>query len=177
MKTLKGWMAATALAVAASACGQTDAGITTAVKSKLAADDTVKAYQIDVDTQDKVVTLSGNVETAMAKQRAVEIARATDGVARVVDNLQVTGAAAAAAEAYPPADRAMFSDAALTAAVKGKLAGDPVVSALRIDVDTEKQVVTLSGEVRSQAEKDQAIKLARQVEGVKDVVDRLTIKR
>jgi hypothetical protein len=38
-------------AVIAVACGQTDAGITTAVKSKFAADDTVKAYQIDVTTE------------------------------------------------------------------------------------------------------------------------------
>ena len=49
------------------ACGQTDAGITTAVKTKLAADDTVKAYQVDVDTSNKVVTLRGDVETMAQK--------------------------------------------------------------------------------------------------------------
>ena len=53
MKRLAGLISAAVFAVA---CGQTDAGITTAVKSKMAADDTVKAYQIDVDTSDKVVT-------------------------------------------------------------------------------------------------------------------------
>ena len=50
-------------AMMTAACSQSDAGITTAVKSKLAADDTVKAYRIDVDTKDKVVTLKGNVDT------------------------------------------------------------------------------------------------------------------
>src|SRR5688500_20291866 len=77
------------------ACGQTDAGITTAVKSKLAADDTVKAYQVDVDTNNKVVTLRGDVETAAQKAHAVTIARNSDGVTGVRDQLRVhaTGAA------------------------------------------------------------------------------------
>ena len=76
------------------ACGQTDAGITTEVKTKLAADDTVKAYQIDVDTQDKVVTLSGNVDTIIAREQAVLLARQAAGVRDVVDNLRVADAAA-----------------------------------------------------------------------------------
>jgi hyperosmotically inducible protein len=77
------------------ACGQSDPGITTAVKSKLAADDTVKAYQIDVDTNNRVVTLSGVVETSAAKDQAVMIARQTDGVQDVVDRITVNPAAAA----------------------------------------------------------------------------------
>jgi osmotically-inducible protein OsmY len=76
------------------ACGQTDAGITTSVKSRLAADDTVKAYQIDVDTREGVVTLSGNVENVAAKEEAVRIARETSGVTDVVDQMRVTEAAA-----------------------------------------------------------------------------------
>jgi len=74
---------------AAVACAASDPGITTAVKSKLAADDTVKAYQIDVDTQGGVVTLTGAVETQAAKDRAVQLARETDGVSRVDDRLTV----------------------------------------------------------------------------------------
>ena len=88
-------LVAAAATVTAIACGQTDAGISTAVKSKLAADDTVKAYQIDVDTSDKVVTLTGAVDTANAKQQAVTIARNTDGVRDVVDRLTVDPRAAA----------------------------------------------------------------------------------
>ena len=49
-----------AAAIMTVACAQTDAGITTNVKTKLAADDTVKAYQVDVDTRNGVVTLSGD---------------------------------------------------------------------------------------------------------------------
>jgi hyperosmotically inducible periplasmic protein len=76
------------------ACAQTDAGITTNVKTKLAADDTVKAYEIDVDTRNGVVTLSGGVESAPVKERAVQIARGTDGVRDVVDQIRIGEAAA-----------------------------------------------------------------------------------
>ncbi len=82
-------IAAVALVAAAVGCAASDPGVTTAVKSKLAADDTVKAYQIDVDTQGGVVTLSGAVETQAAKDRAIQLARETDGVSRVEDRLTV----------------------------------------------------------------------------------------
>ena len=78
----------------AVACAQTDAGITTSVKSKLAADDVVKAHEINVDTTEGVVSLTGAVATPAVKERAVELARSTDGVTSVVDNLTVTPAAA-----------------------------------------------------------------------------------
>ena len=93
MKKLAGFMVAAGLAFTVG-CAQTDAGITTNVKSKFAADDTVKAYQIDVDTQNKVVTLSGNVESGEAKLRAVAIARETNGVADVIDRIAIGGTAA-----------------------------------------------------------------------------------
>lgn len=81
---------ATVLAALTIACADTDPGITTAVKSKFAADDVVKAYKIDVDTKDHVVTLTGAVDSSQAKVRAVQIARATDGVNNVIDNLTVS---------------------------------------------------------------------------------------
>ena len=93
MSKLAGLLSAAALLFTV-ACGQTDAGITTAVKSKLAADDTVKAYQVDVDTNNKVVTLRGDVETAAQKEHAVTIARNTDGVTDVIDQLRVNPTAA-----------------------------------------------------------------------------------
>jgi hypothetical protein len=93
MRTFAGLVSGVALLFTV-ACGQTDAGITTAVKSKLAADDMVKAYQVDVDTSNKVVTLSGDVETSAQKEHAVLIARNTDGVTDVIDQLRVNPTAA-----------------------------------------------------------------------------------
>jgi osmotically-inducible protein OsmY len=81
-------LSAGALAVTV-ACSQTDAGITTAVKSKMAGDDSVKASDIDVDTHNHVVTLNGTVASQAEKERAVMIARNTDGVSSVVDDLTV----------------------------------------------------------------------------------------
>ena len=80
---------ACAFALFAAGCAQTDTGITTAVKNKLIADDLVKARQINVDTQDKVVTLTGEVRTQEEETRALEIARATDGVRDVVDAIAI----------------------------------------------------------------------------------------
>lgn len=81
-----------AFAATMVACGS-DSGTTARVKSRLAADDTVKAYQIDVTTRDQVVTLSGNVDSAAAKEQAVRLARSTEGVRDVVDELHVEAAA------------------------------------------------------------------------------------
>ena len=93
MKAFLGAVSAVVLAFTV-ACSQSDAGITTAVKSKMAADDSVKAYKIDVDTQNKVVTLSGEVDTSAQREQAVSIARNTKGVADVIDQLRVSPTAA-----------------------------------------------------------------------------------
>src|SRR5688572_13953522 len=69
----------------------------------------------------------------------------------------------------------LVEDAALTARVKAKLAADPEVSAYAIDVDTVDHVVTLSGRVENDAESAEAEKLARNTEGVREVVNRLTV--
>jgi hyperosmotically inducible periplasmic protein len=183
-KKFFGWLGAVALAASTSvACAQSDPGITTAVKSKLAADDTVKAYQINVDTKDRVVTLKGEVQTEAAKARAVEVARATEGVRDVVDSMTVataatptTGAMDRARDATASAGDAL-SDAGITTAVKTKMLADPDVGGLKINVDTTNGVVTLTGDVNSPAEKRRAVEVAKGTDGVKSVTDNLKIER
>jgi len=68
------------------------------------------------------------------------------------------------------------TDAAITSAVKTKLLADTTVGGLKIDVDTKDNVVTLTGAVKSAAEKAEAIRLAKTTTGVKRVVDKLTIQ-
>ena len=170
------------------ACAQTDAGITTNVKSKMAADDAVKAYEINVDTNNGVVTLTGDVDSPIAKERAVQIARTTDGVREVVDHLTVTEAAPTGGlYDRDGVDRGtgnigandrnepITGDPGITAAVKTKLLADSMVSGLRIDVDTENGVVTLTGDVKSRAEADRAVMLARKTDGVTRVVNNLKV--
>jgi len=69
------------------------------------------------------------------------------------------------------------TDASITAAVKMKMADDPQVSAMKIDVDTTDGKVTLNGAVKSKSEADQAVKIARSVEGVKSVESKLVVSR
>jgi osmotically-inducible protein OsmY len=68
-----------------------------------------------------------------------------------------------------------IDDTTITTRVKTAMLNDPAVGGLRIDVDTFKAVVTLSGRVKSQAEHDQAVALARRVNGVSEVKDALQI--
>ncbi|MEO6435396.1 MAG: BON domain-containing protein [Tepidisphaeraceae bacterium] len=68
-----------------------------------------------------------------------------------------------------------MADAATTAAVKTKLLADTKVGGLAIDVDTKDNVVTLTGKVRSAAERTEAVRLARTTTGVKNVVSKLVV--
>lgn len=66
-----------------------DAALTAKVKAKLLSDDVLNGMKIDVDTQNGVVFLSGVVDTADQKHKAVELAKNTEGVQKVEDNLKV----------------------------------------------------------------------------------------
>ena len=66
-----------------------DGATTAKIKAKMALDDTVKALDIDVDTAGTTVTLSGVVSSEAQKTRALQLARETDGVKQVVDNIRV----------------------------------------------------------------------------------------
>lgn len=68
-----------------------------------------------------------------------------------------------------------IDDATITGRVKTAMLNDPQVAGLKIDVDTFKGVVTLSGAVKSQGEADKAVAIARQTPGVSDVKSTLQI--
>ena len=190
--------------VITAACSQSDTGITTAVKAKMAADDTVKASEINVDTHNHVVTLNGTVGSQTEKERAVLIARDTNGVTSVVDDIIVGPVPAATTGSYEQkaedtahdakvktedaahdakvktenaADKAgeVLTDAAITSEVKTKFLAEPGVSGLDINVDTTNGVVTLTGTVKSQAEANKAMMVARNSKGVKRVVNHLKV--
>jgi hyperosmotically inducible protein len=160
------------------ACSQSDSVITAKIKASMAADTTMNFTQIEVATDKKVVTLTGNLNSAAEKERALEIARSTSGVANVVDMISVrTGAESGNA---PEPDRTLgahIDDATITAAVKTRLLDDPQVKGLRIDVDTREGVVFLTGSVRSQEESDKAVEIARGTQHVKDVKPNLIIAK
>jgi hyperosmotically inducible protein len=55
------------------------------------ADPNVRSLKIDVDTNEAVVKLNGNIDTQQHKERAMQVAQSVGGVKQVVDNLRVTG--------------------------------------------------------------------------------------
>jgi hyperosmotically inducible protein len=87
-----------------------------------------------------------------------------------------SGTVAKDTESAAKATGRYLSDAEITAAVKTKLAADSGVHSMDVHVDTDKGVVTLTGSVPSDAEKTNAVHIARKTMGVKQVVDKLTVK-
>ena len=159
-------------------CATTDAGITTKVKSKFIANETVKSAQIEVATKDGVVTLTGNVDNENAKTRAIQLARATTGVVSVVD--MISAREASGGGDAPDPNRTVgevITDAGITMSVKTQFLDDPVVKGTKIDVDTRDAIVFLTGTVGTDAERSKAIQLAKDTKGVRDVKANLTLQK
>lgn len=104
---------------------------------------------------------------AQAENKAAEV-KADVKEATAEARAETSQAAATASNAV--------KDAAITAAVNAKLAADPGLKALRINVDTAAGRVALSGDAPDTAARDRATTLARSVDGVVDVNNQLTIQ-
>lgn len=72
---------------------------------------------------------------------------------------------------------AALGEARLTAKIKAKIALDDTLETSRIDIATERTTVTVDGVVRSAAQRQRALQLARETAGVEDVVDSLVIEQ
>jgi hyperosmotically inducible protein len=66
-----------------------DATVTATVKAKLIDDTTTKAHQINVETQNGIVQLTGFADSMASKSRAGELARSVDGVAEVKNDIEI----------------------------------------------------------------------------------------
>jgi hypothetical protein len=97
------------------------------------------------------------IDTERARDRAAELGE------------RAAAASAKAGEAV--------KDVSLTAKIKAKMALDDIVKARSIDVTTDGSTVTLTGQVHSEAERDRAVALTRETEGVQKVVDSLRVQR
>ena len=110
--------------------------------------------------------------TAAAADKAGQAAEtAADKTAQIVDRAGEKAAVAAAQT------RKALADGSLTAKIKAKMALDDHVKALDLNVDTRGTVVTVTGVVNNQAEKDRALQLARDTAGVTHVVDKIQIRQ
>jgi hyperosmotically inducible periplasmic protein len=134
-------------------------------------------FTIDPEVMGTTVVLTGKVESEVDKELAERLALGVDGVTEVTNRLVVVAPEEARA-GQSEDDRALSAkveDATLTAEVKTKLLANEQTDGLDINVDTVRNAVTLSGTVDSSAEKDLAGEIARQVEGVADVSNKLMV--
>ena len=170
----------TADATPATGIERPDVWLTAKIQSKYFLDDEVKGHEINVETNNAVVTLNGTIENEAQRRQAIAIARSTEGVKDVVDRLQVSPERGTTAtregRELTPVRGLDRPDAWITMKVQSKYFLDRTVKGAQIDVDTSKGVVTLKGTVTSSEQKQQAEQIARETEGARRVVNQLTVK-
>lgn len=121
----------------------------------------------DIDEPRDVVGTAGEAGDR-AKEAGADVAQKTKEVGSDVADKTAVAASQA---------RRSLAEGSLTAKIKAKMALDDTVKALNLDVDTTGSVVTLSGIVASEAERTRALQLAKETDGVTQVVDRIQVKR
>ena len=140
-----------------------DSAITMSIKGKMAKEPVVSSTAISVETNDGVVTLSGNAKSDTEAYTAIELAESTEGVRDInSSNLKVEGS------------NQPLTDSIITAKVKGafvreKIFGDRPISVTGINVETKEGVVYLSGNVKNKKQADNAVRLANSVKDVQRV--------
>jgi hyperosmotically inducible periplasmic protein len=146
-----------------------DSVITSGVKSALMADDLVKSLDLQVETRKGVVQLSGFVDSQAQIDQALALTRVVAGVSDVHNGVTLRGT--------PSSVGAQLEDTAVTGRVKSALLADPGIRSFDISVLTSKGTVQLSGFVDSQAQIEQATRIAAAAEGASSVKNELLVKR
>jgi osmotically-inducible protein OsmY len=126
-----------------------------------------------------VVVLAGKADTLSSHQRALEDARAVDGVRKVASEIQSPNELGDRElwndQPTAASAKSSASDAWVTTKVKMRLLGESGLSPLKINVDTRDGIVTLFGIVNTQQEKSAAEQVARKADGVRGVDNELQV--
>lgn len=132
------------------------------------------------DNSDPAKTVGQKLDSAVAKtaKAATDVKDATNATVANASAALREGADQAKDAAAKASERVAFSseDASITASVAAGLIKDPDLSALKIDVDTKKGVVSLYGPAPSEAARLRATDIAKAVKGVSGVENKLTVK-
>lgn len=154
--------------------GAKDAWIDGKAETTLLLNGNLNAFTIDTAVKNGVVTLTGEVESDVDKALAAELVAGLDGVSSVENQLIVKNDGKRNTD---PKAISALKDAKIATVVKTSLLFEPETSGTSIDVDVSNSVVTLSGTVDSDAEKDLAIAKAKNTKDVVGVVDKLTVSK
>lgn len=143
----------------------------------------LNSFDIDTDVENGTAYLRGVVESDIDRDLAEEIAKSIEGVTDVENDLEVDEEKARTARNDDDDDsmeRQGFRDkvmnATLTARIKSRLLVNDNTGGMSIDVDSRDGVVTLSGEVDSEQEKELAMQIASNTEGTTSVNNQLTVE-
>lgn len=134
----------------------------------------LSAFKIGTDVQNGKVTLTGSVQSDAHKQLAAEIAKNLDGVTNVTNQLTV----ADKGDKYNAKDTSYsssFYDMTTTVSLKSNYAVNKELEAHEINIDTKDGVVTLQGEVKTEAEKMLAEQIAKNNDHVSSVNNQLRV--
>jgi hyperosmotically inducible protein len=162
----------------AAAQKPSDSTLEDRIEYRLEVSPILKKYDVKVKVQMAIAMLSGEVATKAQKDEAEKLAK-VDGINRVENDIKVD-----AAVDQTIADRVKkglsktgeaINDTWITTKVKWFLMGDDLLKGSNISVETDKNVVTLKGTVKTSAGRTRAKELAMQTEGVHRVIDQLTI--
>jgi hyperosmotically inducible protein len=146
-----------------------DPTITSKVKSDIASSRMLTGYDINVKTEDGIVTVAGQVPSEDLRSLAGEIARQTAGV-KDVKNLIIVSA-----DARPQGGNSRIQDLEIRTALLQALARTPELAGKKIDVGVENQVVTLTGNVDTAQQRMIAEQIARATASVAGVNDAVAI--
>jgi len=158
-------VAVLAISVPAHA-SKTDNRIESSAKKSYVFKTYLKGDDIKVQSTDGAVILMGVVAEESHKVMAQETVAGLPGVKSVDNRLEIKGVVP---------DKS--SDAWLITKVKSTLLFHRSVSAGSTEVDVKNGIVTLRGKAASQAQKDLTTEYARDVEGVKDVKNEMTVTK
>ncbi|MBZ9613132.1 BON domain-containing protein [Rheinheimera maricola] len=151
--------------------GAKDAWIDGKAETTLLLNGNLNSFDINTDVKNGAVTLTGKVESEVDKALAEELIENLDGVTGVDNQLNVM----ATGKPMTEQDGSALKDAKIATVVKTRLLFESEVSGTSIDVDAKNGVVTLQGEVESDAEKDLAVAIAKNTDDVSRVIDKLQV--
>lgn len=132
-------------------------------------------FAIRAQAVGNTATLRGNVSTEAERELAEQITLNVPGIEEVDNEIDIiiTGVDPARTNQMPALN---FSDAAVTTRVKSQLLANQETSGLDIAVNTDNGVVTLTGAVESDVDKELVYYIARNTESVRQVVNKLEVE-
>ena len=148
-----------------------DTWLSMKVKSALLFHRHVSASGTEVCLKEGNVTLKGEAANQAQKDLTTEYARDVEGVKSVKNEMTVATTSTKPNQTIGE----KIDDASITAQVKGSLLSHRSTSALSTKVATMDGIVTVGGKAKNSAEKDLVTKLVTDINGVKSVVNNMTI--